>query len=293
MIAALTALLLAAPTGTLTLDRADPVVSATIDGVPLRLRVALDQHAVVELNPDAAARLPSLEFERDGGAQVGRIAIPGRVARARLIVAGRKVDVTASSYPRPCCANVDGEIAPDLLPFAELHFTSPAPATRTRTVNFAMERSEDLGLFTRARTPGGPVLLLFTLNHAATLATGAGAAVLARGGAGRFTATTGTETRAFGIPRPVRTMILDRPVTIAGFTVASLSVRTADFRGDNALPPIPGSAEPAADIRVTARAPAPQRAIPAVTFGRDLLDACPDIRFAVPTRRLTLTCTLP
>lgn len=292
MPAVLALLLATAPTGTLTLDRADPVVAASIDGVPLRLRVALDQHAVVELTPEAAARLPTLAFERDGGAQVGRVALSGRVARATLTIAGRTIAVTASSYPRPAGSDVDGEIPPDLLPFAEIHLTGPAPSKPTVTTTFRMERSEDLGLFTRIATPGGALVTLFTLRHAATLATGAGGAVLARAGGGRFTGAPGTEARAFGIPRPVRTLMLDRPVSVAGFAITDLLVRTTDFRGDAALPAVPAAPD-TADIRVTARAGTPQRAIPAVTLGRTLLGACPDIRFVTRTRLLILSCTRP
>lgn len=294
MLPALALLLAAAavPAGTLTLDRADPVVAASIDGVALRLRIALDQHGVVELNPDAAARLAHLPFRPDGGAQIGRIALPGRVAPARLTIGGRVTDVTVSSYARACCTGVDGEIPLDLLPYADIRLVGPATPVRLTPRTLRMERSEDLGLFTRLATPGGPLLALFTLRHAATLATGAGASLLYRQGGGRFTSGVGTEARAFGIARPVRTLALDRPVTVAGFRIATLLVRTADFRGNGALPPLPATPDTPArgEIRVTARAPAPQRAIPAITLGRDLLGACPTIHYAAGTATLTLFC---
>ena len=245
---------------------------------------------MVELNPDAAARLRRLAFESDGGAQVGRVMVPGRVAPAMLTIAGRAVPVTASSYPNPCCSGVDGEIAPDLLPFAEIRFIRGATGA-TRPISLRLERRPGFGLFTRGATAGGSVLVLFTLAHDATLATGAGAAALARAGGGHFTGTQATETRAFGIPRPVRSMTLDRPVALAGFSVDRLLVRTTDFRGDTLLPPIPGTTPPEpADIRVTARRAPPQRAIAAVTLGRDLLARCPDIWFVPRTRLLTLFC---
>ena len=290
MAAALAFLLAAAaPTGTLTLDRADPVVAATIDGVPMRLRVALDQHGVVELNPAAAARLSALPFEPGRETEIGRVTLSGRVAPARLTIAGRTTAVTVSSYPRPCCDGVDGEIPLDLLSFADVRIIGPAGTARLVPRRMRMERRDDLGLFTRVATPGGPLLALFTLRHAATIATGAGASVLYRAGGGRFTGAVGTEARAFGIPRPVRSLALDRAVAVAGFPVATLLVRTTDFRGNTGLPPIPAAPD-SADIRVTARARAPQRAISAVTLGSDVLGGCPVIHYAAATQLMTLFC---
>lgn len=45
------------PTGELLLDMADPVIRVTIGTVLLRLRVGLEAKRLIELNPDAAARL--------------------------------------------------------------------------------------------------------------------------------------------------------------------------------------------------------------------------------------------
>lgn len=288
----LLALLLAtapAPTGTLTLDIADPVVTATVAGRTLRLRVALDGQRVVEINPDVAARFADLSFENDDGAMVGRVPLAGRVAPATLAVQGRSVPVTLSTHGRACCDGVDGEIPPDLLPFAEIRFvrTGAAPAPAVRTLR--MTRDPGLGLFARTPTAGGPVLLMFTLRHRATIATAAAAAALARAGEGRFVGAAATEARAFGIARPVRIMALARPVPLAGFAVSETLVRTADFRGASTLPDVPGRAPKTADILVTGRR-AGQRAIPFVTLGRALLDRCAELRFTTATRRLMLAC---
>ena len=85
--------------------------------------------------------------------------------------------VVLASHDRACCAGVDGEIAPDLLPFATVRFVNaaaptsmPAPAP-PRTLAF--ERDAEIGMFVRQRTAGGTVLAMLTLRYGSTLATAA------------------------------------------------------------------------------------------------------------------------
>lgn len=257
---------------------------AEIAGQRLRLRVDLDQRDVVELNPDAAARLP-LAFGGGFTAQVGRVALPGRQARARLTLAGRTADVIVSEHGRPCCGDGDGALSPTLLPWRSIRFVrrdAPAmPSERSVT----LDETEGEGL-SFAAAPDLPIRIQLSLTQPRTVATAAGGARLAARFGGRLAGQVFALPGPFGTSRSARRLELARPALVAGFGIASLPVRIADYRGSTALPAEPARA---GDIAVRRRVPR-QREWPLVTLGRDRLSACAEIRLDLVTRALTLRC---
>jgi hypothetical protein len=275
----------APPSGELVLDLANPIVTAKIGDVPLRLMVGFEQKAVVELNPSAAKKLP-VAFEPGFEADVGRTTLPGIAASAPMTIGGRTMPVLLSSHGRDCCETADGTISPLLLPYARLRFVRSGPPAALPELDFTMEESEERGLEVRQATRVAPIFVQFSLDRPDTVATSSGGAILAQAYGGHFEGGYVPTVAAFGIERPARTIVLDRPATLAGFHFDRLRTRIADFAGHYELPR--DSAEQG-DIVVSRRV-APQRAWPVILIGRDRLDRCTEIVFDTLTRRLTLRC---
>jgi hypothetical protein len=265
----------------LVLDAADPVITVTLQGVPMRLRVVLDQRNSIELNEDAAARL-DLPWDPDAGLNVGRITLPSESAIADFTLGSLKGKIQVSHHHRACCDGVDGEVGPDLLPFPSVRWERrDAPAANGERA-LLLEHSDLFGL----ASPAGELLLRFDLVRADSLATAASGAILARDWGGDWAGDTHTIRAAFDVKRPVRLMAFRNPGNLAGFRFDALLVRTLDFPSRDALPSDPVAP---GDI-VVARPIERQRPWPAVTLGTDRLNRCAEIIYTAEPRSLTLRC---
>lgn len=279
------------PTGELLLDMADPMIDLLVGRVALRLRVALDQKRVIELNPAAVERLrqdpPDSRFAFESGfdAQVGRETLSGIQAAAQVRINGRKMVVALSSHGRDCCLGADGEIGIGLLPYATIRFVRQGAPPATSSEDFPIDDNIAQGPETDIPIGTENLFVQFSLHRPASVATGAAGAILAQAHGGSLTEG-GTVIAAFGIARPAAMLHFPRPVMLAGFAFDQIPVRTADFTGRHQFPHNPD--EPG-DIVVRGKV-VPQSAWPAVMIGRDKLDRCSEALFDSIARRLTLRC---
>jgi hypothetical protein len=269
------------PLPPLLLDAADPVIAVTIQGVPMRLRVVLDQRNSIELNEDAAARL-TLAWQPDVGLNVGRVTLLSEAAIADLRIADFAGKVQVSHHYRACCAGVDGEVGPDVLPYSSVRWERAGAPMPNGARVLPLDQSDTFGL----ASPDDGLLLRFDLLRADSTATAAAGAILAKRWGGRWAGAPTTRRAAFGVVRPVRPLAFARPGALAGFRFDQLLVRELDFPGRDALPDDP--AEPGEVV--VAHPLDRQRPWPAVTFGADRLGRCAEISYAATPRSLTLRC---
>lgn len=271
--------------GELRLALADPVVSARIGDLRLRLRVDFDQRDSIELNPEAAARLP-IVFEPGGDAEVGRVILPGRMAITKMTIEGQEAEIQLATHGRHCCDNADGTIGVALLPFETTRLvgrdSAPLSAERTYRTSYSKEAGLEIG----QSTPAGAVRVQFSLGRYGAVATKAAGTVLARGYGGRLDKGYTHIVGPFGIARPVRALTLSRPAWLAGFPVDRLQVRTADFGGRRTFP---GEGPQRGEIVVRKRVKA-HHDWPSILLGRDYLERCGEIIFRKVTRTLSLRC---
>ena len=275
----------APPTGELLLDMGDPVITARLNGVALRLRVGLEQKDVIELNPDVAARLPA-KFEPSFPAEVGRETLSGIAAPVQASIEGRKFLALAASHGRPCCAGVDGAIGVMLLPYATVRFRRAGEGGDGATLSFPMSTNSSRGLEAEKPVGKSSVFLQFSFERPETVATASAGAILAQAYAGEREPGSATTMVAFGVERPVQSVRFARVFTLAGFAFDRLITRTADFGGRHEFPRPAGQPD---DIVVNRRI-ARQEAWPVVVIGRDRLDRCGEALFDTRSRLLTLRC---
>jgi hypothetical protein len=271
------------PSGELVLDAVAPVITVEIAGVPLRLRVDLDQQDSIELNPAAAARLP-VKWEDGLLIDVGRVRLSSHIAPVLLHIAGRIVPAQVAEHGRDCCQGTDGAIGPDLLPYATIRWRREAAPSPNASLFLSLDDSPSTGLSAASETTD--VRLRFSLAQADTIGTAAAGAALARLWDGHWSGPPRHVTVAFGVSRPARAMSFARPGLLAGFRIDQLPVRLSDFAGDTKLPAEPVRAE---DV-VVSHGLERQHAWPAVTIAGDRLSRCAELVYNAVPRSLTLHC---
>jgi hypothetical protein len=273
------------PQGEIALDAADPVVEAIVAGVLLRLRVDLSAHDTIELNPAAARRL-ALKYEDGPDVLVGRVLLTGRTAIASVRIGAVERRLQVVEHGRDCCAGVDGAIGPQSLPFGRVQWRNDDAPAATGELIMQLDDDDATGL-SAASAQGTPtVRIRFAPDQRDSGATASAGALLAKSQGARWDGSETDTLAAFGVRRPARSMLLGRPVTLAGFRFDRLLVRTADFGGGEQLPADPIAPD---EIVVTKRLPR-QEAWPAVTIGADRLSRCARITFIAEPRSLTLAC---
>jgi hypothetical protein len=271
------------PTGALVLDAADPVISVEIEGVPLRLRVDLDQQDTIELNPAAAARL-TLPWEGGETLNVGRVQLRSRTAHATLRVGARDLPTQVAEHGVDCCAGVDGAVGPDLLPFATVHWRRADAPQSTVARSFPLEEDSRFGLSAPSGVAGVRLRVAFAQTE--TIGTAAAGAILLQRDGGHWDGEPKRVTLAFGIARPARTIAFQRPVELAGFRFDHLLLRISDFAGDK---PLPKDAVDTREVLIVRRLQ-PQLAWPAILLGKDRLSRCAEVTYTAAPRTLTLRC---
>jgi hypothetical protein len=265
--------------GTVTLDRAAPVVEATVAGVPARLAVTLDEG--VYLSSPFAERVP-LTWGPGGYEEVGRVRVRFRQATGAVTVQGVARSMPIRTQDAPCCAGQDGAIGATQLPWSVVRIGQGGQGPERR---YTAEVDVQSGLSIPWKVRGTLIHVLLAPGQAETVATAAAAAVLAKAYGGQFVGQGRDAILAFGVTRKVRDMALSRPATLLGSPLDRIAVRLADFGGGARLPQ-----EPAGEgIMVQRKVPA-QRGWAAITVGRDRLGRCPSITVYRDDGAIGLVC---
>lgn len=266
--------------GTVTLDRTDPVVDATVAGVPAKLAVVLDQG--VYLAPPFAEKVP-LPWKPGGYEEVGRVRVPFRQAAGEVAIAGTVTPRAMSVHDGPCCRGHEGAIGAAELPWSVVRFGQGDGAGERR---FPAENDAESGLSIPWRVGKSTVHIVLAPDAPETLATASAAAILAGVYGGHFEGQARQAVVAFGVNRQVRDMVLSRPALPLGLKLARVAVRLADFEGSGKLP----REKATGDILVRHAPAPPQHGWPALILGRDLLGRCPVISVYRDEGAIGLVC---
>lgn len=285
----------------LVLPMAAPLIRADIAGQAVTLRVdpGVDTDMVI-LGAAAAARLGLASDTRADGnrperglrsVQIGQTLAKVPWSREQVRYQGivRKLQIMQPADGD--FGGADGAVSPALLPHLLVQLelrpataadrTVTLPAT-TRGLLFADTIQADWPL------PGGRLEIEFHPHRPTSVASVAAAALLADTGGGRITGPVHRVPIAFGVARPVRTLVLDRPLAIAGAPLARLDVRVFDWTGAARLPPDADAGEPAEAVVTGSRGR--QMGWPILKLGRDALAGCASISWQPQGKRISLTC---
>ena len=273
----------------LTLDAASGyIVSVQINGHALRLQVDLSASGYVLLNPEAAQRASLNGSMVRSRASVGPVILHGGSNAVRLVIAGTELRERVAWFDRPAVHGADGVISPDLLPYDNIVLQLAAEQAGERDFEFALSFNKSAGLFLQLRIGEQTIGVDFSTFRPRSLATAAAGAVIAAAQGGVWTGDASEEVINFGIARPVRPMHLERPLDLSGLALSDIVVRTADNRGNFALP-TDAAADPG-EIVVTGQTRSRQRAMHSLTIGLDRLGTCSSATYRKAGRLLRLRC---
>jgi hypothetical protein len=271
----------------LTLDAASGyLVDATINGVPVRLRVDPETSGFIILNGDAAKRIGLRRSMIGAQGVVGPIRVKASTKVARVAlggVTGRRRVVFSDAL---ATQGADGLIGPADMPFDRVTFRLRAPAAGEGAVALPMKWERSFGLFYPMTIGDQVVRFRFSTLRSDNVATAAAGAVIAATHQGVWSGAPGEQLIKYGVVRPVRPMTLARPASVAGLPLARFMVRTSDSRGSEVLP-TDVSADPD-EIVVTGKSR--QKARYDIALGMNWLSNCSSLSWDNRAKLMTLSC---
>lgn len=259
-----------------------------VNGQVLRIRVDPGAPGYLVLNPAAVARLglkPSLIGSRTS---VGPIVLHGHTKSVKLRVDGATLQPRAVWIDRNVVEDADGVISPQELPFDTVSFRLRPQQRGEHTTALMMSYSNSAGINLEHPAGDKRLELRFTTIDRHSMATASAAAQLAAEYGSQWTGDSRPEPVRFGIVRPIRPMMLNRPLDLSGFKIRDFLVRIGDNRGDYSLPTEDGDPD---EIVVTGKTKGKQPARLSLMVGQDTLSRCSSLSYGKGARVLTLQCT--
>lgn len=263
------------------------IVTAIINGRPMKLRVELDANYWITLNAASAARAGLDGSWIKGTVPVSSVPVKFNSSATRLKIGAWNEKHRITWIDRTVIEGADGIIGPSLLPENRVTLTFHPPAPGERTIELAIDNSRYFGSRYKLRVGEETLWVNFTPHRPQSVATAAAGAHLAQMQDGHWSGEPRLVRIELGIDRPGRPMTLRKPFDIGGLMSSSFMVRTADYRGKFQLPP---DKEPdPGEILVTGRT-SKGRARFLLSLGRDALGGCSSITHDKKRETLTLHC---
>lgn len=263
----------------------DGIVSATLQGKPVRVRI----------DPAAPAMPVFDQASADmAGMKPGMFGATFRVGAVKLSahtgVATLAIDRGAPFKRRIAWAgarfnpHADGAIGPGGLPDKVVRFALAPSRPGERTLVLPMEGGGWGVRSARVLVGGTPVFVSFDPQMARSIATAAAGVAIAAANRGTVAGGIVPSPIGFGIERPTRMLTLADPLVIGPATIRQLAVRVSDGGPAGALPD--ADADPD-EVIVLAKGK-PGRA--ALKLGADALGRCSSLIFDEGRKEIRLTC---
>ena len=271
--------------------RMGEAIAITINDQPVRIRLAPDAISVPTLNADAAQRIglkPSM---------IGYIYVigPEKIGfrtdnvRYRAETAAPFKRRTAFS-DRQVANGVDGIAGPETFPFRRTKLTlrDPDPADQpiTLPLDTEMGRSQT-GV--RIDVGGRPIFAAFSFDRAESLVTATGGKWIADANGGRFEGDAREAPILYGVSRPIRSLMLDRPLMLGELEVRNLAVRVSDIGNSRGIAESDAPEPDPNEIVVSSdsKGKVPNQRL---YLGMDTIGHCASITYDFTAKTVTLMC---
>jgi hypothetical protein len=284
------------PLPPLVLDAAAPIVTVTIDGQPLRLRVDSGTSRHVEINASAAKRLDLANPARLVGGRpvdlgrtatsVGKVTVRAVTSDELVGYQGRVLPLALAWSDRDPVTGADGQIGPWLLPHDSIRIVRRSVTATDRTTSLPMRLSSGRGLLSEVPVGRDSIDVLVSPGADETIATAAAASILAAPYGGELRGKPREAVIAQGVVRPVRDVVFARPVDIAGIRFTRVAARVFDWSGKTSIP----DADIGPDEAVVAGRAGAQSEWPKLAIGNDHLAACAEVAWTRVPPTIDLVC---
>jgi hypothetical protein len=268
--------------------RLGETAAMTINGQPVRFRIAPDAVSVATLNGDAARRI-GLKPSMIGYVYViGPVRIGFQTDNARYGAGDASFRSRTAFSDRQVVDGADGVAGPATFPFRRTILTLREPRPGDRAISFPLNK--DMG---RSQTgvkiavDGRPVYVAFSLDRRESLVTATGGQWIANAHGGRFDGEAREAPILYRVSRPVRSLRLQRPLKLGELEIRNLAVRVSDM--GNAQGIADGTEPDPNEIVVTADG---KRKIPnqRLYIGMDTIGHCASITYDFAAGTVTLMC---
>jgi hypothetical protein len=268
------------------------IVQVVARGRPLRLKVDPGAPWFVLLNGSVAREL-RLVGTRSANMAVGPVKLKGQTRSEKLTFGSLTASRPVMWFKGESVRDADGVINPANLPWDRVTLRLRPKAANEQAVELPMEFDRERGLYHRYSFGGQLILTRFTLADPLTTTTGAAASVIAKRHDGLWKGGMFTHQVRYGVVRPVRKMVLGKPLSVNGFMLSQMAVRVWDDRGDYRLTDEQvRTEEDDEDILVIGKR---GRSFGAPHFwlmvGQDALTKCSSISYDKGSKRLILSCS--
>jgi hypothetical protein len=269
------------------------IVQAEARGRPLKLRVDPGAPYFVLLNDKVAKEL-KLVGTKAATLAVGPMRLKGSTRSEKFTISGVTASKPVMWVKGQAIGDADGIINPANLPGDRVTLRLQAPQPGEQVIELPMRFDRQRGLYHEFDYGGQLILTRFTLEDPLTTATGAAASVIAKRRSGMWDGGPFVHQVRFGVPRPVRRMVLGQPLSVKGFPLNEFAVRIMDDRGSFLLPEkeIPTAVEDDDGVIVTGKN---KRSYGAAHFwlmiGSKDLSRCSSISYDSRAKRMFLSCS--
>jgi hypothetical protein len=220
-------------------------------------------------------------------AQLGPLRAWSRFTVEEVRISGKRDAKLLTWFDEDVVNGVDGVISPAELPYDSVTLELGEPRGAEKNFEFSLVYHPLSGFTYRLPVQGRDVVVKFSIWEDSTLATAAAGAVIADTHRGRWNGESRPHPIAMSVHRPVRPLVLGKPLSLGGFKLANFLVRHSDHRGDYALPS-DVSTDPDEIIVTGYKDKQPARFT--LTLGRDALSTCSRITYTHSSKRLSMRC---
>ena len=270
------------------------VVQAEARGRSLKLKVDPGAPYFVLLNDKVAKEL-RLVGTKAATLAVGPMRLKGSTRSEKLTIGGVTASKPVMWVKGQAIGDADGVINPANLPGDRVTLRLQAPQPGEQIIELPMRFDRQRGLYYEFDFGAQLILTRFTLEDSLTTATGAAASVIAKRRSGLWEGGPFVHQVRFGVPRPVRRMVLGQPLLVKGFPLNEFAVRIMDDRGSFLLPEkeLPTAVEDEDGVIVTGKN---NRNYGAAHFwlmigGKDL-SRCSSISYDSRSKRIVMSCSV-
>jgi hypothetical protein len=208
------------------------IITAFVNGEPLRLEVSAEAFGPPVINPEVAARL-MLVPDALRGWRYGPVVVNGSSATASVDLGKGPAPLTIAWADRPASARADGVIGVHHLPYARVTFAFHPPAPGETAERFVLKRAggtTNTRLGTEVIVGKKKLMMIFVPERAENLVTAPTANFIATHREGGFEpGPGGTAVMDFGVARPTRMMRIALPIELGGLAVERFAVRIEDY----------------------------------------------------------------
>lgn len=273
-------------------SQSDYIVKAEVRSRPIRLKVDPGAPFFVLLNDKIAKEL-RLVGTKAATLAVGPLRLKGSTRSEKFTIGGVTKSKPVMWVKGQSIAEADGVINPANLPSDRITLRLRESRPNEQQIRLKMRFDRQRGLYHEFDYGGQLIFTRFTLADELTTTTGAAASVIAKRRNGMWDGGPFVHPVRFGVPRPVRRMVLGETLSVNGFPLKDFAVRIQDDRGSYLLPEKEMPTEVDKDgIVVTGKN---KRSYGAPHFwlmiGSDDLSRCSSISYDNNARQLLLSCS--